>query len=883
VTAPALSDALLRAFDKGDCAATGRILRSMDMAARRALAPAVTARAKEESSWSDVLGPLLVAGLACASTPTQASAWFHRRSLRWAFGFHSSDAVRREVQKIIDERDAAWQADFATRIADGLSERSPGWNHWELAADLIVRTGAPAPTGVAFVRGWARKAALQKDIAIVAADPLLPSMLPHLFEMDAMGGELGLSHWHPAGTPVPMSTLGRLVADGVIDRTVALAGTLARLRLGDDTASIRYFARLHGEIDPTVAEIGVHADDYQALLVESPGPVATLAQKALRTLDEATGLSSADMISANESVLARSEASLVTTQLSWTDRVIRRHACGDLVATVSIAFGNPKISIAERALAIAIKHVALLDDAGRARIADAATVLPGDVQARAAAVFAIEPILDEQPIELVAAPRRPMPTPIETPAELAGAVVAHIADVQRDVISSVDLERLLDGLIRLMWQNDAAVVDALTPVRDRDPYAFTPPDEYRTGNRLWLPAHVSAVLGAVFPDRRTNSHRAKILQRWGALPGLDYQSEPATIRVVASRLDEIVLRMRTAPVPFLLATPTEATGHIAAMTLVERITAYERQGVLPWPYDLEQALLRLPWCRDDAAVSAAAALTSDAGRSLASWLESGPPGMLSVRHMIEASDNHTYWGVPKPTIRTLRPVVTTMPDVATHGPITGLMLTYDPSQAGRLGWRHWAELWPAILPSHREAIAAKAVFHLRHGVIDDDRGVGVILPLLAECEGPAGPAMVLAIAYGFGVKDLIDRTAVLDAAMDLAAAGDLDTEAVGREIGGLCVAGVVKLSRVATALAEFARIGATDAAATIAIACAGAVLSLPKAPPGLADLLELAARHYRPTGTVEVSGLAELAARSGSGRTVVEARRLQRLLTARTV
>jgi hypothetical protein len=107
----------------------------------------------------------------------------------------------------------------------------------------------------------------------------------------------------------------------------------------------------------------------------------------------------------------------------------------------------------------------------------------------------------------------------------------------------------------------------------------------------------------------------------------------------------------------------------------------------------------------------------------------------------------------------------------------------------------------------------------------------VVLPLLAGSDGPAGPATALAIAYGLGAKDLSDRTGAIDAAVELAATGDLDATGIGRELGDLCTDGSVKLTRVIEALAELARIGAAEAVGAIAVACIGSVLSAPKRRP----------------------------------------------------
>ncbi|MEV0383861.1 DUF6493 family protein [Nonomuraea sp. NPDC050643] len=77
--------------------------------------------------------------------------------------------------------------------------------------------------------------------------------------------------------------------------------------------------------------------------------------------------------------------------------------------------------------------------------------------------------------------------------------------------------------------------------------------------------------------------------------------------------------------PYLLAEPTEGTGHVDAGELVERLAGYERSGRQAMPVDLQQALLRLPRDVAPEVVVRARRLTSEAGRAAARWMDGGRP------------------------------------------------------------------------------------------------------------------------------------------------------------------------------------------------------------------------------------------------------------------
>jgi hypothetical protein len=115
------------------------------------------------------------------------------------------------------------------------------------------------------------------------------------------------------------------------------------------------------------------------------------------------------------------------------------------------------------------------------------------------------------------------------------------------------------------------------------------------------------------------------------------------------------------------------------------------------------------------------------------------------------------------------------------------------------------------LPHHREVSAAWALPDLAAMATQDQRGGSRLLPLLAECEGPIGPAMSLGVAYALAARHEADRVAGADAFLVLAASGEPFAAAVGRDLADLAARGMVKLGRAVAPRTDAHRAGASAA------------------------------------------------------------------------
>ncbi|WP_449066190.1 DUF7825 domain-containing protein [Planomonospora algeriensis] len=213
--------------------------------------------------------------------------------------------------------------------------------------------------------------------------------------------------------------------------------------------------------------------------------------------------------------------------------------------------------------------------------------------------------------------------------------------------------------------------------------------------------------------------------------------------------------------------------------------------------------------------------------------------------------------------------------------------------AGYLGYSRDTDWWPAVMPSHPEVVAAHLLECLPLFVESTD-GRFRALSTLVHGDGPVGAATANAIVLGLGHRLPAQRAVVLDAMITLTARGRLPVPELGRALGRLVRAGLVKLSRAVAALESAVSAGMH---AEVWRILAGALPELlpdmgerPRA--GLGGLLGVAVRAASLTGSVEdsltgltgegarpeVPGLAAVVERGGTSAVVREARRLQRLV-----
>ncbi|MGI5325948.1 DUF6493 family protein [Actinomadura nitritigenes] len=813
-------------------AVAGAVL-ALDAAGRREVAEALPGHVRDVRSrretWEgidDFAPAFRAAGAGTLGGASAVASWLGRREFnsRWTDDHHDTALL----MGLWQGRDDAWLADLARRLA--LRLRGPRHTGLDLVLALLRATGAEPPEHDPLVVGWVASAPPR------TRDPLLPALLPRIFEAEGVGRELrDGDRW--------IRALATLAARGQVDRGMLLDGCVRRFLRGGTALDLRFFVRLHDTLAPTEAEAGARARDYARLLPAAPGPVA---ESALELLKDRDDLPPGLVVEALDGLLFRAESGLVRTGLSWLERTVRRHPelADGCASALARAFGHESYAVQQRAVRVALKLPAATDGAA---LRDAVPLLPRDLAAQIVARFGGE-VSEADPVDEDPAPPvlvapvgerapAPLPPPITTPVELAKAL--------QDPSGWAMSEQLLAAYVRLIRQDRDALRAALTPVLHKDFHPYLERLDFWLAPEEWLVGIGRLLIGS--PARHNGRRLAARVQG----PPLD--------RLFVSRFAEVYRALEEGtPPPVLLATPTRPTGHVDPLALVERLEECEAAGVEPGSADLQQALLRLPPEPDAEAARRAARLTSQAGRTTARWLAAG--------------------GAPRGDVE-VRPGADGRPEVVIGAEPTGLplvdaVLTGTPRYVDRGRNWNWT-YWPRLLPSHPDVVAAHLVPWQRQRPEWSYAGMPVsVLVDRTPGTGPLAEAVAFFLACQLAHPDDEDAG---EALLTLAARGDLPAAALGRHIGRLALAGEIKLVRVVEALERAAEAGAyTQVWETIAAALPLLHPEPGQRPPFAHDrLIALGARTARwAKASGPIPEIEELAARKGTSNLLRAARTL---------
>ncbi|MEV4481798.1 DUF6493 family protein [Micromonospora coxensis] len=833
---------------RGDVAAVRSVLHAMDEAARRALGDELIAHVRRRQDhwwWGTEATALAVAAVGTMSTATKASTLLGRRSVMLR------DVDPEPVVAAARQRGVTWLADLAYRLAERLRRREP-WEGWHFTAGLLLAEKVAPPTEDAFVAGWAYAMGWQRPhdppqpplLDRLRADPFLDALLPRLFEVDGLGADLTAGG---NGQAVPQA-LAALATEGRLDRAALLDAILGRLLRGDRPAALRPFLTLHEQLAPTPDEVAARASAYLRLLADAPGPVATVAQRALRELGDAVELES--LSDAARTVLTRPEKALVRAQLSWLDRLARQHPerAAQIADILAVGADHPAADLRDRAMTLAQRQ-------GHQPVATATVTAAGD--------------------DL---PNPPQPAASLPPITDMDELVEEVSGLLGRRWPAPAVERVLDGLVRLATTERDRLAAVLLPVLRRE--------QVGAYDHMWAVFNLSIQLHGVLLAAAAPAEAATRRDQWSGIlsesltrtlrpfrnrPAVEPPRRPALTLLYCTRLAEIGQRMDGRDDPGLLAAPTSATGALDPTALYERLAALGDRPV--WRWDLTQALLRLPAGVDEALAARAEALHTAAGDELAGWLRGdalpAPVYRLVTVDRRERAGKYDFGYDRLPPRRT---VVASAPPDGVTDPLGLLTVPAQP-----VGHRHsgWSDLWPALLPGQRGLAAAHLLPEIASAAQQDARESATVLPMLAECTGAGGPALDLALAYGLCARHEVDRAAALDALLMLAAAGELNAPGVGGHLGALAADSQVTLTRAVTPLRDAVTTGARLSVWRLLAAALPPLLAVPAPPRGTPDLLTLAAETAAATGVrIQVPGLADVVARGGANRLVTEARRL---------
>ncbi|MFI6292383.1 DUF6493 family protein [Nonomuraea sp. NPDC050790] len=721
------------------------------------IAPARNAQhrlAERRQSWDwrlhDVwIEPMRVAGAGTIGGAAAVAAYLYRRDFsRW-----SPEPDLEPLLKVITARPAEWQADLAVRLALRLrgSRAQRTDDSAPLALELLRRTGTPPPDHEPLVVAWVSQPPR------LPGDPLAAHLVPRLFEAEGVGRALREDRvepldWGPRHSWV--RTLRDLAASGVLDREMLVDGCVRRFLRGGTAPDLRFFVRLHEELDP--APDPGRARDYLRLLPAAPGTVAEAALRQLRGT-----LAAEDVGEAVSALLFRPESKLVRAGLSWLDRVARE-TDGDLdhlAPALASAFLCESYAVQERTVRLAVRHAGRFTPVGAEAVREAATVLPADLLVPLSAAYGHVDQEGGLTDGFVPVPLPPVEPPADEPdpfeAWLDGFVRAAGARRPAAAAARGGLGGTLRRLIRGRGRGD--------------------------GERRWhaVESWVEALAGEA--ARPGESAGDELL---GRLPQAHTLAAPH--RMVLERCAEVLaaLRVGTLP-PYLLALPTTASGHVEPAELVARLEGYERAGAVALPADLQQALLRLPREVPAEVAERAGRLASEAGATLVRWLADRPEPRLRV-----------LWRGGRPQgIARLEP---------TGLPLVDALLGHAPTARRGQSMEHWHR----VLPSDREALAMHLLPHVTPGW---ERPADFVehVTRLFHLEGTAGDAVGALLATLLSERDWYlppERAERL--LLAAAATGGLPGERCGHQLGLALRAGVVSAADVRSSLESCARQGA---------------------------------------------------------------------------
>ncbi|WP_405533246.1 hypothetical protein OG592_39165 [Streptomyces avidinii] len=450
---------------------------------------------------------------------------------------------------------------------------------------------------------------------------------------------------------------------------------------------------------------------------------------------------------------------------------------------------------------------------------------------------------------------------------LADEVAAVLADRRDPGVQS--FERVLSGVVSHSFRDRDALVTALGSV----------PREFRVKPHPQVGCVASVVGAAVGPVRAAESWESA-----GAAGWLELCQHVALDYVAGARIAEVAARLRAGdPVPFLLSTPSGPTGAVAPYDLVARLAEYERLGVRPGPADLGQALLRIGGPVDPDVVRAAEGLRPAEGARVADWLRQG--GLPRPAWWREREAGAPERPSRRRGARIGRRILVGHEAIEGRGAFPrrfwSLFRKFEPHLAcphsslpdGRDA--HTV----ATLPWHPETAAARLLTGVASAADQDGSGAPAFLEALAATDGPAGPAVHLAVAYGLASVPERDREAAVRALVLLAARGRLDGELLGRELTELVGLGTLKVPLLIESLRAAA--GAPQGAGAVWAVLAGALPGLltHTRPQVQGALLAVAVDCARLSGARgELPGVSALAQRPGSSQLLVQARRLHDVL-----
>ncbi|MFE7776650.1 hypothetical protein ACFU5O_22740 [Streptomyces sp. NPDC057445] len=458
----------------------------------------------------------------------------------------------------------------------------------------------------------------------------------------------------------------------------------------------------------------------------------------------------------------------------------------------------------------------------------------------------------------------------ESAALPPGRLAEEIAELcRRDDGAVLTFERLLNSVVTWSYRDREALVDALGPPAGASG-GKAPLLRPRGG---WLLRHIVS--------RGIQSARADEPGGSSGAGWLELCQHEAMDYAFGARTGEIVRRLRLGDaMPCLLSEASRPGGAVEPHDLVARLGTYERAGARPGAADLGLALLRCGGGpAEPGVVRAAERLELPEGPRVVTWLRQG--GLPHPAWSRERESGEPERPSRRRGARVGRRILVGTEAIEGRGEFPrqfwSLFRKFEPHIPCPYRGLHCRDRYGvSVLPWHPEIVAARQLSDVASAADRDGQGDPVFLPALAMSEGPVGPAVHLAVAYGLAAAPDEDRLAAARAAVLLAGRDRLDGALLGREIAELVRLGTLKVPLLTASLraAAAAPGGAAPVWDVLASALPGLLACTRPQLHGalLAVAADCALRSGARGAVPEVTALAE---RTGSSQLVAQARRLR--------
>jgi len=826
---------------------------------------------------------------------------------------------------VLADRKPAWLGDLVGKMLTRSFE--PGVQAWPLARRL-VRLGAidrpdaeeygvkmikalaqtPPPMrrdnnvsakaeAEAFGTGGDRLAAVLRDDRGLLADEVW-----RLFTIPAAGKEM---EWKTYYGYLPLGeqwadALAQVAAQGQLDRDRLIDECLDAFLRDFPPNHVAWYATLHDRLRPSLAEKAERSARYLALLAAPGKPGVTLGQRGCAELLDSGALDVTAFLAASAPALAYPQKSVATAQLKIIGKLTASQPAvrAAALATAAQAFGHQREDVQAAALRLIGTHGVPADGAARATITGLAALLSPVLRPEATALG----LVPDQVTDATPAPEAPvvsvadgipsaLPVPRVVPVTDPDELVQLLARLMEDASGPLDVERALDGAVRLSalpLSDRARLTEPLLKHARQQAAA----DFFGPFSGYWPRADMAS-LALTWATGKMPKARADV--RYGLVGdrGRHDASPKSMSGILSARGWEACGLIANGHGFPLLATPEFADGSISHGELLARLAKWPKETWAsrrsrPPRNDIEVAMLRL-------APGAEAILPDD---------------LLAAYAPVQALLSTEPYVVPPKVTEHTRPDRPGLPGktwqtVDGHAGVYARYTGSDQSinrEYSRCGYLvtylhpepHFgsrglldrispnSELvaaWPLLAPHQPEVIAAHLLSALSEGLVPGRSAASTAARAVARLRGTFGLTGHVALVAGLASAEADARIAAAESWGQLVRQRRLDpglaAEAIALGVGGTAF----KVTRIADGLRYVVQDpGAAPAVARACVSAAATLLSGADRPTGLHLLLEVAAQAGAVSGVSQLPApLADLAREKGRTKLAEAARRLAAL------